>query len=127
MNNNNINRKFGLIVGGACLCVFIFKLVFKHPHYLPFAILGGILMLTALIIPQILNPLRVVWDKIGEVLGIINSHVILFLLYFIIITPIGFLLRLMNKDLLKTKIINHKNTYWETMAPVQGSTLKQQF
>jgi len=127
MRTGNINRKFGLIVGGACLCICIFKLVFKHPHYLPFAIIGGILVLIALIIPQILTPLRIVWDKIGEVLGIINSHVILFLLYFIILTPIGFILRLMNKDLLRTKITSNQDTHWETMAPVPGSTLKQQF
>jgi len=127
MHTDKINRKFGLIVGGACLCIFIFKIIFKHPHYLPFGITGTVLVLTALLIPQILNPLRIVWDKISEVLGIINSHVILFLLYFFILTPIGFILRLMNKDLLQTKITNNKTTYWETMAPAQSSTLKQQF
>jgi len=88
---------------------------------------GSILVLTALIIPQVLDKPRIMWDKLGNLLGIINSHIILFLLFFVIITPIAFVLRLTKKNLLGLKINGDAATYWQPSATTEGSSLKQQF
>jgi hypothetical protein len=123
----DINRKFGLLTGGACLTICAYKLVFHHPHFIYFAIPGYILLLTALIKPSILNALRILWDKIGALLGTINSYVILTIIFFIIITPIGFLLKLMKNDLLDLAQANNKITYWQQVSVTNNSSLKQQF
>ena len=49
--------------------------------------------------------------KFGELLGKIISPIVMGIVYFFVITPIGLLMRLMGKDLLKTKF-NDSKTYW---------------
>jgi len=124
----DINRKFGFVTGGACLVICIFKLVFHRPHLMYFAVPGGFLLLAAIVIPVILNPLRIAWDKLGSVLGIINSYVILTIVFFVIITPIAFILRLMKKNLLDLRPAKNKpGTYWQTVTIAENRSLKQQF
>lgn len=120
------NRKFGLVTGSACLVICAYKLIFHHPGYSYFGIPGSILVLTAVIAPAVLNPLRILWGKIGQVLGTINSYVILTLVFFIVITPIELILRLMKKDLLKLNK-SEEATYWQPKGANENSSLKQQF
>ncbi|WP_183578012.1 SxtJ family membrane protein [Mucilaginibacter sp. X5P1] len=121
------NRKFGFIVGGVCLVISAYKLVFHHPYFIVFGCIGAVLILAALLIPWVLNPLRILWDKIGRVLGFVNTHVILFLVFFLLITPIGFIRRLRNKNLLGIKKVKNKNSYWQPVNIAENSSLKQQF
>ena len=83
-----------------------------------------ILLLLALVKPLWLNPLRLVWDKIGHVLGIINTYILLTLFYFVILTPLSLIMRLFGKDILKLKR-NKNNTYWESTLPKAGGMENQ--
>ena len=62
----------------------------------------------ALVKPQILNPLTKLWIKFGELIGKFISPIVIGLIYFVILTPIGLLMRLFNKDLFKFKIFKRK-------------------
>jgi hypothetical protein len=66
------------------------------------------------------------WDKIGYVLGIINTFVLLTLFYFVILTPLGLVMRLFGKDMLKLKRNKH-DTYWENTLPKTSSGMENQF
>jgi len=120
------NRKFGLITGIACLVICVYRMIFHHTHFVYFFIPGAFLILIAIIAPGLLNPLRITWEKIGNVLGAINSYVILTLVFFIIVTPIALIFRLLKKDLLS---LDNKQqaTWWQQAAINQVSSLKQQF
>lgn len=127
MNIRNVNRKFGLITGGACLLIATWQ-YFVHQHAIVWLLVIGILlMLSAVIIPQILNPLRLVWDRVGHVLGVINTAIILFLLYFLIITPVGLIMRLLGKSSLDLKFERNAATYWKPVKTTGQSSMKQQF
>tara|TARA_B110001452_G_scaffold208356_1_gene178609 strand:- start:5870 stop:6124 length:255 start_codon:yes stop_codon:yes gene_type:complete len=60
---------------------------------------------------KILTPLNHLWVKFGELLGIVIAPIVMFLIFFLIITPTNFLMRLFNNSLLKNKNFDQKS-YW---------------
>jgi hypothetical protein len=125
--NDNIkqNRKFGYVVGTALLVLAAFRIFIRHQNmWWILAAIAVILLLLALVKPLWLNPLRLVWDKIGHVLGIINTYILLTLFYFVILTPLSLIMRLFGKDILKLKR-NKNNTYWESTPPKTGGMENQ--
>ena len=74
---------------------------------------------------KLLTPLNKLWFKFGLILGKFISPLIMGLIFFIVVTPIGIIMRLLKKDLLLLKY-NHKKTYWiEKTGP--KSKMKNQF
>jgi len=123
----SLNRKFGLITGGVLLVLFFYSLIFHRQYGVVIGVIGSSLILFALIKPLILNPLRKVWDKVGMILGIINTSIILSLLFFLVLTPLGCLMRLMNKNVIDLKWNKSKSTYWETTPANPEHSLQKQF
>jgi len=74
-----------------------------------------------------MNKLYVLWMRFSEFLGVINTRIILTLLYFLIITPLGFLMKIFGKDPLKLKVQKGAVTFWEDGESVEGSSIKRQF
>ncbi|GAA3990948.1 hypothetical protein GCM10022210_50900 [Mucilaginibacter dorajii] len=67
-----------------------------------------------------------VWTKIGDILGVINTSIILFLVFFLVISPIGLIMRLLGKQGLELKT-KPGDTYWKPTKPAANSSLEQQF
>ena len=63
------------------------------------------------IFPRLVTPFNKIWMRFGAILGKIISPIVMGFIYFFVVTPIGILLRLINKDILKLKN-NNDNTYW---------------
>jgi hypothetical protein len=119
------NSKFGYTIGIALLVLAALRALVKHKYGWILPGIGVVLILLALITPLWLNPLRIVWDKIGHVLGIINTYILLTIFYFVILTPLSLIMRLFGKDILKLKR-NKPDTYWEATAP-KNSGMENQF
>jgi nitrate/nitrite transporter NarK len=126
MEQKVLNRKFGLIIGAACLFISIYQQLVRHHFSLTLTVVGASLVLTALTVPLILNPIRILWGKIGDVLGMINTAIILFLVFFLVISPIGLIMRLLGKQGLDLKT-KPGGSYWKPTKPAPSSTLEQQF
>lgn len=118
------NRKFGYTVGIAFWVLAALRVWIKHKYGWILPGIGSVLIMMALIVPLWLSPLKLVWDKIGHVLGIINTYILLTLFYFVILTPLSLVMRLFGKDILKLKR-NKQETYWEPAAPKTGSMENQ--
>lgn len=106
-------RKFGFIFAGILIFVFGLILPYWIHHTIrqwPFYI-GLPVALLAAVIPAWLRPLYVVWMKFGAVMGFINTHIIMFILFYGLMTPIGWLLRLSGKDLLAQKLVREQPSY----------------
>ena len=84
-----------------------------------------IFLVLGLLNSKLLNPLNFVWVKFGELLGIIIAPLVMALIYFIILTPIGLFMRLIGKDLLNTKFSKNRS-YWIKREKKIGS-MKRQF
>ena len=76
--------------------------------------------------PSILKPLNTGWIKLGEILGKIIAPIVMLLVFFIVITPIGLMLRLFGKDILGLKFSEKVKTYW-IMRDKNIGQMKRQF
>lgn len=122
------NRKFGYTVSIALLVLAAFHIFIKHhaAWWVGFTI-AIILLVCALVKPSLLNLLRLIWDKIGHILGIINTYILLTVFYFLILTPLGIIMRLFGKDILKVKQSAKLNSYWDISVQKADSSMKNQF
>jgi len=122
-----LNRKFGYVVAGALLFITAFQYILKHKQDVIIFAIAIILLLFTLLKPIWLTYLRLVWDKIGHVLGIINTYILLTIFYIFILTPLGLVMRLFGKDVLKLKRSSAQSTYWETTPITEESKMENQF
>ena len=119
------NRSFGIVF------FIVFLLIATYPilkgnevRFWSLLISFGFLIL-GLINSKILSPLNKLWFKFGLILGKIISPLIMGIIFFVVVTPIGVAMRLLKKDLLNLKY-NQKETYWiEKTGP--KSKMKNQF
>ena len=125
MTKISSNKSFGILFFIVFVLISIWPVIqggslriWPIPIALLFLILG-------LINSKLLNPLNIVWVKFGELLGRIIAPVVMAIIYFFIITPIGLFMRLIGKDLLKIKFSN-RQSYW-TKREKNIGPMKRQF
>lgn len=106
-------RDFGLIMAGMLILMFGFVLpwIFSYSTpYWPF-IAASLFSIVALLRPVLLGPVNRVWLKISDVLGWINTRLVMGIMFFLLIAPIGMLMRLFGKDTLNTKLSDQQTSY----------------
>jgi len=107
----NSSKSFGylffLIFLGLALWVFVKN---QNINYW-FIGIGTFFLLLTLIKSKLLNLLNDIWIKFGELLGRIIAPIIMSMIFFLIVTPIGLILKMFHKDLLNLKF-NKNKTYW---------------
>jgi hypothetical protein len=106
-------RKFGLVFATAMVLIFglFFPWLLERPWPVWPWIVAAVFAVPALLLPQILKPVFLVWMKIGHALGWINSRIILGILFFLMFAPVALLLRLLGKDMLKRRLDASATTY----------------
>ncbi len=77
---------------------------------------AAVFAVTGLLVPGILGPVERAWMRFALILSAIMTRVLLTLSFFLVITPFGWLLRLMGKDLLEIRIDRERDSYW---SPVE--------
>ena len=106
-------RKFGLVTG--IIFILLFGLIFPFLRHKPFYIwpfcVAISLWVPALFYPTLLSTVYRVWMTIGHLLGWINTRIVLLLIFFLVITPIGFILRLMGKNSLNLRYDLNAKSY----------------
>lgn len=123
------NRKFGLFFGFIFLTASIYFLVIKNIFFCySFSFVGLIFIILAIIKPSILKPFNFAWYGLGLILARVTSPLILAALFFLIITPVGLIMKLMGRDPLRLKDSNSES-YWINRVPQKGnlSEFRDQF
>ena len=119
------NRSFGIVFFVVFLIIATFPLMNGDELMLWSLTISVVFLFLGLINSKILNPLNKLWFKFGIFLGKIISPVVMGIIFFLVVTPIGLLMRLLNKDLLNLKF-NKNTSYWiEKTDP--KSKMKDQF
>ena len=119
------NRSFGIIFFLVFLIIAIYPLINGGEIRKWSLIISVIFLILGLANSKILNPINKLWFRFGIFLGKIISPLVMGVIFFIVITPIGLLMRLLNKDLLNLKF-NKTSSYWiEKNEP--KSKMKNQF
>ena len=120
------NRNFGLVFFIVFLIVALWPLKYEEDIRLWSLVLSIIFFILGILNSQLLTPLNKLWFKFGMFLGLIVSPIVMGIVYFLVVTPIGIFMRLLGKDLLKTSKAKNASTYWIKRINKQ-STMKKQF
>jgi len=119
------NRNFGIVFFIFFLVVAIYPLINSNEIQIWSLILSLLFLILGLINSKILTPLNKLWFKFGIFLGKIISPIIMAIIFFLVVTPIGVIIRNIGKDLLNLKF-NKDKSYWiEKTGP--KSKMKNQF
>lgn len=121
-------REFGLFVGGILAVIGGLLLWRSRPAYIWFLSIATALMILGATAPVILKPLYRIWMGFALIMGFIMSHVLLGILFFLIVTPISFIAKLMKNELLDTAFPDKKNTYWRARKqPASMESYEKQY
>tara|TARA_B100001996_G_scaffold379494_1_gene365334 strand:+ start:1214 stop:1606 length:393 start_codon:yes stop_codon:yes gene_type:complete len=130
MNNyDNIkissNRSFGIVFFIVFLLIALYPLLKDDYVRIWSLIISIIFLILGVLNSKLLSPLNKIWFKFGLFLGKIISPIIMGVIFFLVVTPIGFLMKLLGKDLINLKF-NSEKSYWiEKSGP--KSKMKNQF
>ena len=129
MGQNDIkigsNRSFGIVFFIVFFLISIYPLVNSESIRIWSLIVSLIFLTLGAINSKLLSPLNNVWFKFGLLLGRIISPILMGIIFFLVVTPIALLMRILKKDLLNLKFTKN-NTYWiEKSGP--KSKMKNQF
>ena len=123
--NKSSNRSFGIVFFVFFLIISLFPLLNHNDIRYWSLILSIIFLVLGLLNSNLLTALNSLWFKFGILLGKVISPFIMGTIFFIIVTPIGIIMKILKKDLLNLKF-NNKKTYWiEKNGP--KSKMKNQF
>ena len=120
------NRSFGLVFFVVFLIVALWPLKHEEDIRLWSLALSIIFFILGILNSKLLTPLNKLWFKFGIFLGVIVSPIVMGIVYFIVVTPTGMLMRFLGKDLLNTRKVNNTPTYW-IERDKRHSTMKKQF
>ncbi len=122
------DRSFGLVFAGVCALLGSLRLVQGRPSawlwFVPALGFG----LAALLVPAWLAPLNRLWTRFGLLLGRVTQPIVLGLLFFVVVTPIGLVMRLSGNDPLRLKWRHDETSYWlrrEPPGPAPDSMRRQ--
>ena len=118
------SKSFGYLFFGIFLALAVW--VYVKNQNLNYWLIGTstIFLVLTLIKSKILDVLNDLWIKFGELLGKIIAPIIMSIVFFLIVTPIGLVLKIVKKDLLKLKFNNDKS-YWVEKSKTIESMDKQ--
>ncbi len=119
------NRSFGIVFFIVFLLIALYPILKGNDLRIWSLLISSIFLILGLINSKILTPLNKLWFKFGLLLGRFISPLIMGIIFFAVVTPIGIIMRLLKKDLLNLKY-NKKETYWIDKSGPK-SKMKNQF
>ena len=129
MKNSKIkigsNKSFGIVFFTVFLIIAIWPLLNGYEIRYWSLIISIVFLILGILNSKILTPLNKIWFKIGILLGNVISPIVMSIIFFLVVTPTAFIMKILGKDLLNLKK-NTKNSYW-IKKQNQNSRMKNQF
>ena len=129
LNNKKIekstNRSFGLVFFIVFLIIGLWPLVNGGSARFWSLIIALIFLFLGILNSKILTPLNVLWSKFGELLGIVIAPIVMGIIFFLVVTPTGLIMRMFGKDLLRNKFQINNESYWIKKEKNKNSMKKQ--
>ncbi len=119
------NRSFGLVFFIFFLIISLWPLKNGDDIRIWIFLISIIFLILGIINSNLLTPLNLLWFRFGLLLGKIVSPVVMGAVFFLVVTPIAIIMRLIGKDLLNLKFNKNKSYWIEKTGP--ESKMKNQF
>jgi len=120
------NKSFGIVFFTVFLIIAIWPLLNGYEIRYWSLIISIVFLILGILNSKILTPLNKIWLKIGILLGKFASPIVMGIVFFLVVTPTGFIMKLAGKNLLRLKKVNNINTYWIKKEDFKTS-MKNQF
>ena len=108
MITKKFNRDFGLLISAILFFLSVFEFFQSNSIY--FLILSALTLIAALKKPSIFKPFSFLWKLIGELIGFITRPLILAVIFYLLLSPLALVLKLIGRDYLNLKTNN--KSYW---------------
>ena len=105
-------RGFGLVFSAVFVIIGLYPVLQDQDIRLWALIIAFIFLLFGIFFPKALIGPNKLWSKLGILLGAIVSPIIMGIIFFLVVTPTGIIMRLLGKDLLRQKLNKSKKSYW---------------
>jgi hypothetical protein len=122
------NRTFGVVFAVVFAVIALWPLLAGHAPRLWASVLAAAFLGVALFVPTLLAPLNRAWFHLGLALHRVINPVVMAVIYYGTVVPIGLILRARGKDPLRLKRDPEATTYWiarDPPGPPRGSMTKQ--
>ena len=121
-------RQFGLMVGGVFLLIGLWPFVRRQEAVLIWAVVpGSLLAVAGLVVPSLLKQVYQGWMWVGHVLGWVNTRIILGVLFYGVVTPMGLVMKLTGRDPMRRGYEPDARTYRVIRQPRPASHMKNMF
>lgn len=121
-------RQFGLMVGGIFLLIGLWPFVWRQEAVRIWAVVPGSLMAVAgLMMPGVLKHVYQGWMWVGHVMGWVNTRIILGVLFYGVVTPMGLVMKLTGHDPMRREFEPDAQTYRVIRQPRPASHMKNMF
>ncbi|MDT3694930.1 MAG: SxtJ family membrane protein [Ignavibacterium sp.] len=112
-NSDEAVKKTGITVGVVLILISLLLWYLVKTSFIYFSIIGGLFVILAFIAIPVLRPFHTLWMMLALVLGFIMSRIILTILFYIILTPIGLVAKFVGKKFMPLGFDKDASTYWE--------------
>tara|TARA_Y100000741_G_scaffold359988_1_gene341511 strand:+ start:1664 stop:2065 length:402 start_codon:yes stop_codon:yes gene_type:complete len=120
------NKSFGIVFFIFFFIVAMWPILNnENPRFL-LLLISLVFLILGLINSSLLSPLNKIWFKFGIFLGNFISPIVMGIIFFLVVTPIGLIMRLLGKNLLRLNKEKNTNTYWLKKDEYKSS-MKNQF
>jgi len=119
------NKSFGIVYFILFFLISLYPLLNNESIRIWALVISLLFLILGILNSKILTPLNLIWFKFGIFLSKIISPLVMGIIFFLVVTPIGLILRLCGKDVLNLKK-NKKETYWIN-KPTTKNDMKKQF
>ena len=119
------NKSFGIVFFVVFLLISLYPLLNNESIRIWSLVVSLIFLILGILDFKILSPLNKIWFKFGILLGKVISPIIMGIIFFLVVTPTGVIMRLLGKDVLNLKSSNIQSYWIEKTGP--KSKMKNQF
>lgn len=127
-------RSFGWVVGVAFVVFWLILwgplpyLIGKGGNFPVLWIIGAVLAVLGTVAPIVLKPLYYAWMSLALTLGFVMTRVILTIFFFVVLTPVGLVFRIIGRDALARKLDRGAESYWlDKEYPIADRTRFEKF
>jgi hypothetical protein len=121
-------RQFGLMVGGVFLLIGLWPFVWRQEPVRLWAVVpGSLLAVAGLVVPTVLKQVYQGWMWVGHIMGWVNTRIILGVLFYGVVTPMGMVMKLTGRDPMRREFEPDALTYRVVRQPRPASHMKNMF
>ena len=124
--NMGSDRNFGYVFAAIFMIFSLWPMLSGNSPIYILLFISVIFLLISFFKPKILNPLNKIWFKFGLLLGAIIAPIVMMCIFFLIVTPIGIIMKLLKKDIIKKNYDHNISTYW-IKRENKNESMKNQF